>query len=101
LGGLLTSTVRGIWLVLLIRSDFLGIGFSLLAVRLLMSRRRWMPLLAGISAGLATQFKLTFIAATAAGALWLSFRREWRVLSFFLAELAVIRHGDASWGSCD
>jgi hypothetical protein len=89
-GGLLTCTVRGIWYwFLLIRSDFLGIGFSLLAVRLLMSRRRWMPLLAGISAGLATQFKLTFIAAIAAGALWLSFRREWRVLSFFLAGAVV------------
>jgi hypothetical protein len=89
-GGLLACTVRGMWSwFLLIRSDFLGIGFTLLAVRLLMSRRRWMPMLAGISAGLATQFKLTFIAAIAAGALWLSFRREWKVLSVFLAGAAL------------
>jgi hypothetical protein len=89
-GVLLACTVRGMWSwLLLIRSDFLGIGFSLLAVRLLMSRRRWTAILAGTSAGLATQFKLTFIAAIAAGALWLSFRREWKVLSIFLAGAAL------------
>jgi hypothetical protein len=63
--------------VLQIRADFLGICFGLLAIRLLLSQSRWSVPLAGIVAGLALQFKITFVAAAAAGALWLLIYRRW------------------------
>jgi hypothetical protein len=70
--------------ILQLRSDFLGILFELLSIRLLLSRSRWAILTAGISAGLALQFKITMIAALAAGSLWLFLQRNWRLLLLFL-----------------
>jgi hypothetical protein len=71
-GVLLACTISSMWpWVLQIRADFSGICFSLLAIRLLLSRSRWAVFLAGGSAGLAMQFKITFVAALATGALWL------------------------------
>jgi len=40
-------------------------------------------LLAGASAGFATQFKLTYVAALAAGLLWLAINRRWKSLASF------------------
>src|SRR6202022_399653 len=62
------SSMR-IW-VLQLRGDFPAIFFSLLAIRLLLVRSRWAVILAGVCAGFATQFKLTYVAALAAGSLW-------------------------------
>src|SRR6266545_1499945 len=58
-GLLLASSIAGMleWVVQL-RGDFLGILFSLLAIRLLMLRSRKMVLIAGLCAGLAAQFKI-------------------------------------------
>lgn len=86
IGGLLLACsiggMRG-W-VLQLRGDFPGILFGLLAIRLLLARPRWAVVAAGLSAGLATQFKFTFVAALVAGALWLSARRRWREAAVFL-----------------
>jgi hypothetical protein len=68
-----------------IRSDFPGITFSLLTVRLLISRWRWAVPLAGLCAGLAVQFKITFVAAGIVGTAWLATRRQWRDLMVFVA----------------
>jgi hypothetical protein len=89
---------RGLWSILLscsiaqlpdwvlqIRSDFPGIAISLLTVRLLISRAKWAVPLAGLCAGLAVQFKITFIAAGIAGMAWLATRRQWRDLLVFVA----------------
>ena len=70
--------------ILQLRSDFLGILFELLAIRLLLRRSRWATLAAGVCAGLALQFKITMIAALAAGSLWLLLKRNWRLLVLFL-----------------
>ena len=69
--------------VLQMRGDFFGVLFSLLAIRLLFVQTRWAVIAAGLSAGFATQFKFTFVAAMAAGVLWLLVRREWRRLARF------------------
>ena len=83
-GALLACAVSSMWeWVLQIRGDFPGICFSLLAIRLLLSRSRWAVALAGISAGLATQFKITFVAALATGVLWLLIQRRWTDLARF------------------
>ncbi len=71
--------------VLQLRGDFPGIFFSLVAIRLLLVRSRWAVLLAGVCAGLATQFKITFVAALAAGSLWLLIRHQWKELAGFAA----------------
>jgi hypothetical protein len=71
--------------ILQIRGDFPGISFSLLAIRLLLSRGRWSVPLAGFCAGMATQFKFTFVAALAAGCLWLLLRRRWKDAAVFTA----------------
>lgn len=73
-----------IW-VLQLRGDFLGILFDLLAIRLLLGESGWMPILAGVCAGLATQFKFTYVAALVAGSLWLVVRRTWRNFGGFAA----------------
>jgi len=73
-----------IFWILQLRSDFLGILFELLAIRLLMRRSRWAALIAGVCAGVALQFKITMIAALAAGILWLFLKRNWRLLLLFL-----------------
>jgi hypothetical protein len=83
-GTLLACTVSSMWdWVLQIRGDFPGICFSLLAIRLLLSRARWAAALAGVSAGLAIQFKITFVAALATGVLWLLMQRRWKDLAGF------------------
>ena len=70
--------------ILQLRSDFLGILFELLSIRLLLRRSRWAILKAGICAGLALQFKITMIAALAAGILWLFLNRNWHLLLLFV-----------------
>lgn len=102
--GIVTSIVRvlipirhvWIWSVLLVgatasmsrwllqlRGDFPGIALSLLAIRLLLSGSPWRVPIAGVCAGLAIHFKITFVAASVAGTFWLLLRREWRnALSF-------------------
>jgi hypothetical protein len=68
-----------------LRGDFPGIFFSLAAIRFLLTRFRYRALLAGMCAGLATQFKFTYVAALAAGTLWLLFRKQWKELVPFVA----------------
>ena len=82
-GALLMCSIASMppWLLQL-RGDFPAIFFNLLAVRLLLSRSP-RAALAGLSAGLATHFKLTFVAALAAGALWLLVQRRWKELATF------------------
>ncbi len=81
---LLAGTISCMWpWVLQIRADFPGIFFSLLAIRLLLSPAGWAVPLAGAFAGLATQFKITFVAAHLAGGLWLLGQRRWRDLTRF------------------
>jgi len=85
-GLLLTTSIAsmGKW-VLQLRGDFPGIFFSLLAIRLLFVQSPWAILLAGVSAGFATQFKFTFLAALAAGSLYLLGRRRWKDVALFAA----------------
>ncbi len=71
--------------VLQLRGDFPGVFFDLLAIRLLFGQSRWMVLLAGLCAGFATQFKITFVAALVAGGLWLLYRRQWKDFAIFAA----------------
>jgi hypothetical protein len=66
-----------------VRGDFPAILFSLTAVRLLMASSPQTALLAGLCAGLATQFKFVYVAALVTGALWLACRRKWRELALF------------------
>jgi len=73
-----------IFWILQLRSDFLGILFELLAIRLLLRRSRWATLIAGVCAGLALQFKITMIAALAAGILWLFLKGNWHLLLLFV-----------------
>lgn len=83
-GLLLTCSIgsMGAW-ILQLRGDFPGILLSLLAIRLLMSSSPGALPLAGICAGLAMHFKITFVAALAAGALWLLAQRRWKDLATF------------------
>jgi hypothetical protein len=83
---LAAGSIASIWnWVLQLRGDFPGIFFSLLSVRILLSRSRWSAVIAGICAGLATQFKITFVAAGVAGTLWQVVERRWRELGHFVA----------------
>jgi hypothetical protein len=68
-----------------LRGDFPGIFFGLVAIRLLLARSRYSVLLAGLCAGLATQFKFTYVAALVAGSLWLLFYKRWKDLAVFVA----------------
>ena len=71
------------WLLQL-RGDFMAILFSLIAIRLLLARRALsVALLAGVCAGFATQFKFVYVAALAAGLLWLAACRRWKALAVF------------------
>lgn len=70
--------------VLQIRGDFMATFFSLITLRLLLSRRAaGVTLLAGACAGFATQFKVTYVAALAVGLFWLAAVRRWKALAFF------------------
>jgi hypothetical protein len=80
------------WSILL-RGDFFAIFFSLLAVRLLPLRFRWAVVAAGLSAGLATQFKFTYLAACVAGTLWLLLQRRLKDAAWFAAAGAVTSVG--------
>ena len=67
--GLLIATSimsLGNWPVQL-RGDFSGILFSLLAIRLLLVRSRYAVALAGLCAGFAMQFKLTYVSTDQLG----------------------------------
>ena len=95
-GALLASaigTMPGPGWVLMLRGDFLGAAFSLLSIRLLLAGGRWPTLLAGMAAGVAFQFKITFVAALAAGGLWLLMLKRWRDLLLFAAAGAVFALG--------
>jgi hypothetical protein len=75
------AALRG-WPIQL-RADFPSILFALLAIRLLLSSRPWAPALAGAAAGFALTFKFTYVAAAAAGFLWLIYQRKWKTLIAF------------------
>lgn len=82
---LLASSVRSMELwPLQLRGDFPGILFGLASIRLLLARSSRAVLFAGLCAGLATQFKFTYVAALAAGSLWLLLRKQWKNLAIFL-----------------
>lgn len=68
-----------------LRGDFPGILFDLLAIRLLFIQSTWAVVLAGLCAGLATQFKFTIVTALVAGGLWLLICRRWRHFGLFAA----------------
>jgi hypothetical protein len=74
----------GTWIISA-RGDLPGFALSSLALRLLLARSRYSALFAGLSAGLAVQFKITLVAALAAGFLWLLFYRRSRGLGAFAA----------------
>jgi hypothetical protein len=84
---LATSLPMEHW-VLQIRGDFLAILFGLAAIRLLLVRSRYAVLLAGASAGFATQFKYIYLAALLTGLLWLLLRRKWKEFGIFAAAAA-------------
>jgi hypothetical protein len=90
LGALVAATysVATPW-VLQLRADFPGITCSLLALWFLLSRRRGNVILAGVCAGLALQFKITFVAASVAGFAWLFLYRRWRALAEFTVAVVV------------
>ena len=93
-GMLLPFSIRSVWdWVLQIRGDFLGISLSLLAIRLLLSNSRWVVLLAGVCAGLAMQFKITFVAAALTGTLWLCAERRWKDAAAFAAMFMISSAG--------
>ena len=76
-----------------LRGDFPGICFELLAIRLLLSPARWAMPMAGACAGLALQFKITFVAALASGVSWLVLERRWADLRRFLVPAIVFAFG--------
>ena len=80
------------WLLQL-RGDFPGIACSLFAIYFLLSGGWRRAVLAGICAGLATQFKITFAAAAVAGALWLLLYRSWSRLAGFVVATGICSIG--------
>src|ERR1700680_432510 len=92
-GMLLAASIHcmGLWLGQL-RADFAGIFFGLATVRLLLAHPRWV-VLAGICAGLALQFKITYVAPALAGGLWLLMQRQWKPLMRFAAAAALLSAG--------
>jgi hypothetical protein len=91
------STKALAWWVLQLRAEFPGIALSLLALYALTSPGTKGPLWAGIAAGLALQFKVTFVAAPAAGCLWLALGRRWRDLAVFATGFGVCSAGVYLW----
>ncbi len=93
-GLLLATSIRSMELwPLQLRGDFPGILFDLASIRLLLARSSRALLLAGLCAGLATQFKITYVAPLAAGSLWLLLRRQWKDLAVFLGAGALTSVG--------
>ena len=76
-----------------LRGDFMSIGFALLAIRLLLEDSAWCYALAGAAAGLAVQFKITYVSAGAAGFLWLLYQKKWKPLIAFSAMAALTSLG--------
>jgi hypothetical protein len=76
-----------------LRGDFPSIMCGLLSIRLLLSERPWAPALAGAAAGFALQFKLTCVAAAAAGFFWLLGQRKWKPLIAFSLAASVTSIG--------
>jgi hypothetical protein len=86
------------WWPLQIRADFPAVCCSLVAIRVLLSRRPGAAVLAGLAAGLAAQFKVTFVAAGVAGLVWLAASRDWkRFWGFALAGAATSVGAYAAW----
>lgn len=81
--------VFNVWITQ-IRSDFIGICFSLFSIRLLLNRSRWMGVAAGAAAGMAFAFKLTFVATVVSGFGWLLWRRHvGRSVEFLVSAMAL------------
>jgi hypothetical protein len=68
-----------------LRGDFAAVFFGLAAVRLLLAKPRYAVLLAGLSAGFATQFKFVYVTSLLAGSLWLLFQKRFREFGLFAA----------------
>jgi hypothetical protein len=68
-----------------LRGDFPAIFLGLTSLRLLMMRSRQMIFLAGLCAGLALDFKFTYLAPLIAGSLWLLVRKQWNDFAIFTA----------------
>ena len=83
-GLLLSTSIEPItgWVIQL-RGDFAAIFCGLVAIRLLMAKPRYAVLLAGLFAGLATQFKFVYVTSLVAGSLWLLFRKRFADLGLF------------------
>lgn len=76
-----------------LRGDFMGIFLSLAAIRLLLLQPRKAVMAAGICAGLAIQFKITYLAAAVSGGLCLLFQKRWRELEIFAAAALLFSAG--------
>lgn len=84
---LLATSIQsmGPW-ILQLRGDFPGVLFGLMSIRFLMIPGAYAAALAGVCAGMALQFKITYAAALVSGALWLVIRKEWKAaLGFSIA----------------
>lgn len=83
-GLLLSTSIQPMtgWVIQL-RGDFAAIFCGLAAIRLLMAKPRYAVLLAGLFAGLATQFKFIYVTSLLAGSLWLLFRKKFADLGLF------------------
>lgn len=89
---IVSISVLGAW-ILQLRADFMGISCSLLCIRLLLSRWRGRFAAAGMAAGMAFLFKLTFVASMVAGVVWLLCRRRFRWCAEFIVCAAAIGAG--------
>jgi hypothetical protein len=76
-----------------LRSDFPAAFFALSALRLILSGSRYSVLFAGLCAGLALQFKITFLAALATGSVWLLIHKQWSRLAVYLASAVTTSAG--------
>jgi hypothetical protein len=88
----LSFSVVPLW-VMQLRGDFQGITCSLGALYFLISRKPSGILWAGALAGLAVQFKVTFLAAAAAGCIWMLLYRRWMDLLRFVTIASVTSVG--------
>jgi len=79
--------------VMQLRGDFGGICCALLALFFLLSNKPSGLVWAGLLAGLAVHFKLTFVAAGLAGCLWLALNRRWADLLRFALTAGVCSVG--------
>jgi hypothetical protein len=79
--------------VMQLRADFPAICCSLLTLYFLLSGKPRDVMWAGVCAGFAMQFKLTFVAALAAGGLWLILHRRWSDLLRFWLPAAICSPG--------